>query len=233
MCMLRFSIFFILLFCCYGCGVFKPSPKLTLTDGYYIRKDGGVRQKVFIDLQDDSITISQTSGKLTEPTSSLSFPKNVPAFEVPRPVRLSKPSLDIDFLTIPLKYRPANGDVPAQLNANLNGAGYIGYREDSYRIGYTKSPARVAERHVDHLGYSFGFFTGIGNTFMSPTNTRNLLQQEYDGVVWNKGLAAMFAINNFTVGLAVGVDHLLDRNKSIWIYQGRIWYGLSFGLNLN
>ena len=229
----QFFVFFIVVFCGFGCGVFKPSPKLTLTDGYYNRKSETGKQKVYIDLQEDSISLSELKAGSVVPSATLNLPTIIPLLETPASIRLSKPSLDIDFLTIPLKYRPANGDVPAQLNANLNGAGYIGYRKDNYTIRYVKSPMRVAERHLDHLGYSFGFFSGIGNTFMSPTNTRNILQQEYDGVVWNKGLAAMFAINNFTMGLAVGVDHLLDNNKSIWIYQGKIWFGLSFGLNLN
>ncbi|MGL6268762.1 MAG: hypothetical protein ACRC2O_12600 [Chitinophagaceae bacterium] len=76
-------------------------------------------------------------------------------------------------------------------------------------------------------------FTGLGNTFMSPTNTNNTLLQEYDGIVWSKGLAGILAINNFTVGLALGFDYLVDKNRSIWIYQNKPWLGLAFGLNLN
>ncbi|WP_165940196.1 MULTISPECIES: hypothetical protein [Dyadobacter] len=56
---------------------------------------------------------------------------------------------------------------------------------------------------------------------------------EYDGLVWGKGIAGIIGINNFTIGLAIGFDNLLDKNKQVWIYQGKPWLGLAFGLNLN
>lgn len=68
---------------------------------------------------------------------------------------------------------------------------------------------------------------------MTPTNTFNKISQEYDGVVWNKGLAGILAINNFTVGLSLGIDNLLDKNKKVWIYESKPWVGIAFGLNLN
>jgi hypothetical protein len=63
--------------------------------------------------------------------------------------------------------------------------------------------------------------------------TQDQIAYEYDGVIWTKGIAAVMAVNNFTVGLAVGADWLLDRNRRFWIYQNRPWVGLAFGLNLN
>ncbi len=147
--------------------------------------------------------------------------------------KLSQTSFDVDFFTIPLKLRLAEKDVPPQLNANINGAVYVGYRRDSYKINYRTNPLKMNIRKTDHFGYSLGFFTGFGNTFMSPTNTNNVLQQEYDGIVWGKGIAGIIGINNFTIGLTLGFDNLLDKNKSIWIYENRPWFGLAFGLNLN
>ncbi|WP_294671259.1 hypothetical protein [uncultured Fluviicola sp.] len=47
------------------------------------------------------------------------------------------------------------------------------------------------------------------------------MQQEYDGIVWSKGLAGIFAINRFTVRLAFGFDNLPDKNKSTWIYESK------------
>lgn len=216
-----------------ACGVFKPSPKSNLTDGFYKQKTSAGKQRVYVDIMDNDIQLSALDQQQKPITVPAVFPLADSGASARGSLRVSKPSLDIDFLTIPLKYRPANAGVPAQLNANLNGAAFLGYRTDQYTIRYAASPFSRQERHVDHFGYSVGIFSGIGNTFMSPTNTMDRIQQEYDGVVWNKGVAAMFAINNFTIGLAIGVDHLLDKNKAVWIYQGKVWYGLSFGLNLN
>lgn len=216
-----------------ACGVFKPSPKSSLTDGYYIQKTSAGRQRVYVDVMENDIQLSALDQQQKLTTSPALFPLTDTGSIARSSFRVNKPSLDLDFLTIPLKYRPALADVFAQLNANLNGAAFLGYRTDRYTIRYSASPFNRQDRHVDHFGYSIGIFSGVGNTFMSPTNTMNRIQQEYDGVVWNKGVATMFAINNFTIGLAVGVDHLMDKNKAVWIYQGKLWYGLSFGLNLN
>lgn len=42
----------------------------------------------------------------------------------------------------------------------------------------------------------------------------------------------MVGINNLTVGLGVGWDYVTDRDKDVWIYQNKAWYGLILGLNL-
>ena len=74
---------------------------------------------------------------------------------------------------------------------------------------------------------------GIGSTAMNPWVTLDRIPIEYEGVTWAKGLAAIAGLNNFTAGLALGWDHLLDKNNRLWIYQGKPWVGFVFGLNLN
>ncbi|GAB3813836.1 hypothetical protein GCM10028895_06320 [Pontibacter rugosus] len=56
---------------------------------------------------------------------------------------------------------------------------------------------------------------------------------EYEGVVLLKGVAGIIGINNFSLGLTIGIDHLFDKNRDDWIYQHKPWVGLAFGLNLN
>jgi hypothetical protein len=51
--------------------------------------------------------------------------------------------------------------------------------------------------------------------------------------VWSKGVALIMAIGKFTSGLSIGWDNLLDKNNKSWIYEGKPWVGLVFGLNLN
>lgn len=43
----------------------------------------------------------------------------------------------------------------------------------------------------------------------------------------------MMGYKSLTVGLGVGWDNLLDRDKDIWVYQSKPWYGLTLSLNLN
>lgn len=220
-----------------GCGVFQKSAKKELNDGFYTQRIDHQKKRVYIDLAEDNLRIHATqkiNRQLIIDTTvkTLIFPKETKGISE-QTTSFNKASFDVDVFTIPLKLRPAQKSVPAQLNANLNGAVYLGFRTDKYVVNYTPSPLRKSTRHINHFGFSIGAFTGLGNTFLSPTNTDSILQQEYDGIVWNKGLAVIFAINHFTVGLALGFDNLLDKNKSIWIYESKPWLGLALGLNLN
>ncbi|MDX5480835.1 MAG: hypothetical protein LPK07_04055, partial [Hymenobacteraceae bacterium] len=63
--------------------------------------------------------------------------------------------------------------------------------------------------------------------------TQGAIGYEYEGMVWLNGIAGIVGVNNITLGLAVGLDHLFDRNRHDWIYQHKPWIGLAFGLNLN
>lgn len=216
-----------------GCNILQKTAKTEFVSDFYYQKDRKARKKVYVDFTQERVEIFHTvkdeldtavKSQLYLPELKLNFPKTITFY---------KPSFDVDFLTIPLKLRPAQRDVPTQLNSNINGAVHLGYRTDFYRMEYKLNPHRIGVRKINHFGYSVGLFTGFGNTFMSPTNTDSILQQEYDGVVWSKGLSGILAVNNFTVGLSAGFDNLLGKNSNIWIYKNKPWLGLAFGLNIN
>lgn len=229
------SIFILLMLS--SCNVLQKTAKQELSDGYYIKKTISEKSKVYVDVVDDNIYIHPSIERDNQTfvdtlSNSELYQKEVKAQENVD-FKLSQNSFDLDFLTIPLKFRTAEKGVPAQLNADINGAIYLGYRTDVYHIKYAQNPLKKSIRKIQHFGYSLGFFTGFGNTTISPTNTQEILQKEYDGVVWSKGIAGIIGINNFTVGLTIGFEHLLDKNRSIWIYEQKTWFGLGFGLNLN
>jgi hypothetical protein len=228
---------FLILLVFSSCTLFRKTAKQELSDGLYTKKSSSAKARVYVNVSDDAIylypTIKQNNACAIDTlrVSEVYLPKVQTIEKID--FKLSQSSFDVDFFTIPFKLRFAEKAVPPQLNANINGAVYMGYRRDIYKINYRTNLLKTNIRKTNHFGYSLGFFTGFGNTFMSPTNTNNVLQQEYDGIVWGKGIAGIIGINNFTIGLTLGFDNLLDKNKSIWIYESRPWLGLAFGLNLN
>lgn len=233
----RTFVVIIMILVCSSCQIFKGTAKKSLSDGFYTEKSNAETQKIYVDVDLDTIHMYPTSyvGKKIEIDTSKANRLYLPELETTENIKfnLRQNSFDIDFLTIPLKLRFAEGDVPPQLNTNLNGAVFFGYRTDIYKINYRHNPLHIAERHINHFGYSVGLFAGLGNTFMSPTNTLNAIDQEYDGIILSKGIAGIIGINNFTIGLSLGIDNLLDKNKKDWIYENKPWVGLAFGLNLN
>ena len=228
--------FYLLLFIVLGassCSVLKRSSNKELSDGYYRAAVNGKRQLVYVDIEEDTIVVHSVVANVIDSQSVCHFNKQEIHNASTKGMAFRKSSFDIDLLTLPVKYRPAKSGVPAQINTNINGSAYIGYRSDFHIVNYRKGKLKQSDRTINHYGYSLGIFSGIGNTAMNPTNTAGFLSQEYDGVVWLKGIAGFLAVNNYTIGLAVGSDHLLDRNHRQWIYQGRCWLGLAFGINLN
>lgn len=220
-----------------GCSVIRTTPKTALVDGIYKQKKDKQIKKVYVDIEDDVLRVhpikSDAQQLIIDSLRTGDFyPQEIKEKTFEKSF-FSQKSFDVDFLTIPLKYRLASADVPPQLNTTLNGAVFLGYRIDKYVVSYKPDFLNRSLRNITHYGFSFGLFNGLGSTAMTPTNTFNAINQEYDGVVWNKGLAGILAVNNFTLGISFGIDNLLDKNKKVWIYESKPWVGIAFGLNLN
>jgi len=220
-----------------SCRTSKETAQYQLSNGHYkVKLSGQAKRTFYVNNDDDTISVhlvnQQTKFIDTLNNFKKTFPQVTSNFSV-IPVVFKQTSFDIDFLTIPFKYRPVQNDFSRQFNTNLNGAVYVGYRSDIYQLQYKKTPFQNFARQTTHYGLSVGIFTGLGGTTMNPSVTNNQIAVEYDGVVWSKGIAGIIGINNFTIGLAFGYDQLLDPNKMFWLYQGKSWLGLAFGLNIN
>jgi hypothetical protein len=216
-----------------GCKVLQESSKYEFNEGTYHVKTPQHSGKAYVVVNEDSVKVYPVNAPLFDSTRfiELAFPA-----KTAKPVRgrnlFLANSFDLDVLTILFKYRPSVKGFPNQFTTQLNGAAYIGYRTDAFKIRYSKRPLYY-KRHIEHYGYSFGGFLGIGATAMNPWVTQGNISDEYDGFVITKGLALNVAVNAFTFGLAVGWDHLADSNRKFWIYQEKTWLGLTLGLNLN
>lgn len=220
-----------------SCMVMHSTAKTELADGFYQLKSKEGSRKVFVDVDDAILSVypikENTKPLEVDTTGSVLtyYPKLDERSKTK--IKLSQNSFDMDFMTIPVKYRFAVAEMHPQLNANVNGAVYLGLRQDAYSLSYHINPVADNLRKITHFSYSVGFFTGFGNTAMSPTVTGNAIEQEYDGVVWSRGIAAIVGVNKITIGVALGVDMLLDKNRSSWIYENKPWLGIALGLNLN
>ncbi|MDQ3535627.1 MAG: hypothetical protein M3421_08385 [Bacteroidota bacterium] len=213
--------------------------KYDFTDGTYSSKAfDGSKQKVYVDNEEESLFIYPI--KMEENThvidtsiyKPLLLPQNKSSIPLPS-LLFRQNSFDIDFLTILIKVRPSEEDLPTQFNTNFNGAVYFGYRSDIYKINYNPTPLNHFNRKTTHIGLSIGGFLGVGSTDMNPFVTSNQINEEYDGLVISKGIAGILGFNNFNVGITLGFDTLPDRNRRFWIYQNKPWLGLALGLNLN
>lgn len=217
-------VFSIVSFLFSSCGVLKQLPKNELTNGNFTYINIQKRKTVYIENHADTL---------------IGFSEQKAIFHIPltntkdESYLLHKASFDIDVLTIPVKFRGGQQNIPNQLISEINASLYLGLRNDLFKINYPIKPSGTRNRSIEHVGFSLGGLIGIGNSVINADVTNSAIINEYQGILMTKGIAGIIAINNFTVGVAYGWDHLLDSNQNNWIYHQKPWIGLSFGLNLN
>jgi hypothetical protein len=219
-----------------SCESLKESSKYQFVEGYYKTTIQGKKQTLYVLTGSDTIkAFRKTDLNKAVIDTSHAF---IFAFPARRPndfrgLSFSRKTFDFDVLTILFKYRPPVSGFPPQFNATFNGAVYLGYRTDAYKLSYQSTPLHLMKRSITHYGYSFGFFTGLGSARIDEFVSNGALNYEYDGLVNLSGFAAIIALDKLTMGITLGVDHLLDRNSKVWVNNGKPWLGLSLGLNLN
>jgi len=235
--MIKASVYLLSLLFLGSCTIIQNSVKTEFSDGFYTQKIDNKREKVYVDIDEDILQVYPTlevdGNRVIDTTEIQQFDASEINYNGKRVTSFRINTFDVDFLTIPLKFRPSQSGVPSQLNTELSAALYLGLRTDNYIVKYKTNRLGKSDRVINHHGFSFGLLTGFGNTFMSPTTTDDNIIQEYDGIVWTKGVAGIFAVNAITLGISIGFDNLLDGNRRFWIYEGKPWIGLTLGLNLN
>ena len=135
-------------------------------------------------------------------------------------------SVNIDLTSIIFKSRSSMDDVPNQFSADLDVAIYAGFRKDFYKIVSPAHPLHEENSSIMQIGFDLGVFAGIGSSPVNPTVTNNKISQEYDAMIFQKGIAGFISINKMSFGLAVGFDNLIDKNRSSWIYNQKPYLGL-------
>lgn len=171
---------------------------------------------------------------LTPPSSASALLTHRYRLRPDQRVLLLRRRLDLDVFTIPFKVRPPQAGVPVQLNTNFNAAIYVGRRLDFYSLRTKATTPFGATPHIRATGIGYGAFVGAGSTFITTdvAGARSTTA-EYEGLVLHGGLATIYDARAFNIGVAVGVDKLLGPDGSAWIYQGKPWFGILFGLDLN
>jgi hypothetical protein len=209
--------------------------KLTRHDfdsGFYkLKVQGAEPSGVYAEVIEDSIIVYPviSEGKKVFPNTSSSMGTRISRIKKDNyfyKACFTNNSFDIDLTSIIFKSRHSRDDVPNQFSADLDVAIYVGFRKDFYMIVSPVYPLHEEKSSIRQIGFDLGLFAGIGSSPVNPTVTNNLVSQEYDAMIFQKGIAGFISINKVSVGLAVGFDNLLDKSRSSWIYNQKPYLGL-------
>ena len=146
--------------------------------------------------------------------------------------RYQSTAFDMDLFTLPFKYRFATAGQPGQLEDKLNVGIHAGYRYDlgRYRTVYFRHNQRS---EISSLSIGLGGFLCFAPAPVTSFNTHGLVQDDYQALGINYGVATTISLGSFSAGLALGVERLANRDRILWIYENKPWLGITFGLNLN
>ena len=209
--------------------------KLTRHDfdsGFYkLKVQGAKPSRVYAEVIEDSIIVYpvNSEGMKEYPNTASSIGTRISRIKTDNYFYKScftNNSIDVDLTSIIFKSRHSMDDVPNQFSADLDVAVYAGLRKDYYRIVSPAHPLNEEKSSIRQIGFDLGVFAGIGSSPVNPTVTNNKTSQEYDAMIFQKGIAGFISINRMSVGLAVGFDNLLDKNRSAWIYNQKPYLGL-------
>ena len=218
-----------------SCNTLEKASLHGFNSGYYkLKSNNRNSQNVYVDVTDEKIDVYQLIERQPDKKQFLTIPFNTTTDSLLlNPMVFKKQSLDVDITSILLKYRPTVYGLPAQLTTDLNMALYVGWRHDYYYVTSNKSPLGKHSHKIRNRGFDFGVFTGPGTTLINPFTTQNKKTDEYNGMIFQTGIAGFIESNIASFGLAVGYDYLLNPDRKIWIYTHKPWVGFVVGIALN
>lgn len=217
-----------------SCGVIEKTASHGFSSGHYrLHETGKAAVAVYADVQEDGLTAYPVSSGSVRGEPVLRFSLLPSDSACRHPFFFSKTSLDIDLTSVLLKYRPATGGLPAQAVTDFNAALYAGPRFDRFFIRSETDPLGKCRYRLVSRGFDFGLLAGLGTTPISPFTTRNQVAAEYNALLLQVGIAGFAETSFASFGIAAGIDHLTNRDRKYWIYQGKPWIGLVVGIALN
>jgi hypothetical protein len=107
------------------------------------------------------------------------------------------------------------------------------WRRELYFIESKQDLLNKCHYKVQDRGFDFGLFAGPGTAAIGPFSTKGKIEEEYSGFTVQYGVAGFLESSFASFGLSVGFDHLLSKDRDVWIYNDNPWVGFIVGIALN
>jgi hypothetical protein len=142
----------------------------------------------------------------------------------------------LQALTVPLKIRPKLRDAAykdsfpstTETGINIALAGGVKFAWNQY-----KSTKNFLGLNTQKYSIALGAILGTGAADLQKTNTRNpVIEFGRKAPLVTTGMFFMLGVNNINIGYSFGADRAKGVGGHSWIYDGRIWHGVTVGLDI-
>jgi hypothetical protein len=132
--------------------------------------------------------------------------------------------VEFGYLGLPLKIRPTVDTFATSFATDVGVGTYLGYQ-----IG----KVTYSQKQFYRRSLTFAFFAAPSIISLNSTNMR---RSTANGAFTVLGLSAgsglIFSLNNYELGLVLGVDWVDGANAKSWVYNSQTWFGVSVGTML-
>lgn len=139
-------------------------------------------------------------------------------------------------LSIPIKFRPATGDIKSAASASFNvGFTYaFKFTHNTYKRVLWQdggSSAFLAHRQTK-MTYAAGPFLGPTVVDLKAGNTNGVVTKDRSVVGATYGIIGIVGYNELNAGLAIGCDNVFHTEKGSWIYNKKLWLGVVIAIDI-
>jgi len=137
-------------------------------------------------------------------------------------------------VTIPFKVRFETDEKPYNLSTSVNVGFTISWKKiyHSYRpISESKDTKPFANK-TSQFELGLAPFLGITAIDLEASNTNDIVENDRKIFGLSFGIFGMIGIDDFDIGVGIGIDHGFSNQSSDWIYQNKPWIGLILGIDL-
>lgn len=142
----------------------------------------------------------------------------------------------LQALTIPLKVRPRltsealKDSFPSQTETSFNAGIAVGWK---FTHNIYNSKMNILGQNTNRYSFAPGIFLGTGAVDLKKANTRNpIINFERKAAIITTGGFVMLGFNGINIGYSFGVDFATGNSSEQWLYQGKVWHGLIFAVDL-
>lgn len=142
----------------------------------------------------------------------------------------------LQALSIPLKIRPRltsealQDSFPSQAETSFNVGVSFGWK---FTHNVYNARKNIFGQNTNRFSLAPGVFLGTGAVDLKKANTRGpAIDFERKAALITTGGFFMLGFNNINIGYAIGADFATGMKSEQWLYQGKIWHGIIFAIDL-
>jgi hypothetical protein len=144
--------------------------------------------------------------------------------------------LQLQAISVPFKFRSAIKNNPRVLDSLPSQV------ETSFSLGFAvgekftknvfNSQKNLFGSYINKFSLYPGAFINVGTTTLKRLTTNDAAKFDQTVPLFSYGAFIMLGFNSINIGYNVGFDYALNSASKDWVYQGKLWQGITIGLDI-